>query len=138
MLNALKFSKENLTQNLIGLVILLAVGLLCWPLAPKPNPNPTGILLPTAPLNAPISTNQVQILEAMPPNAKILGTINTKLYFSSLSIAEENRDMAASFNYAKILAAQAGANGIVPVQIGTTGTVNPLDGFVVQANAISY
>ena len=138
MLKMFKFPIAHLYQNLLGLAILVIVSLICWPLAPKPSSTPVGILLPSGPLKTAISTHQVQLLSVMPPNAKILGIIHTKLYYPRLSLPQEQQDMGASLNYAKTLAAQAGANGVVPTLMGTTGIANPLDGFVVQANAIRY
>lgn len=130
--------KERMIQNFIGLAILIVVGLLCWPLAPKPNPNVSGVLLPTAPLKARISPDQVQVLETMPSKAQTLGIINTKLYYSSLSSATQGVIMTQSLNYAKILAAQAGANAVVinTLQSGYTPQ-GPLDGFIIQASAVS-
>jgi hypothetical protein len=130
--------KQNLYQNLLGLFIILMVGLALWPLSPKPNPEPGGIFLPSNTLAPPISLDSVQILEVAPPHAKILGAINTKLYFNSLSIDQERADLAKSLSAAKALAAANGANGVVPVEIGTTGKVSATDGFIIRALAISY
>jgi len=138
MFKTFKFPIAHLYQNLLGLTILVIIGLICWPLAPKPNSTPAGILLPSGPLKSAISSDQVQVLSVMPPNAKILGVIHTKLYYPELNLPQEKKDMGTSLNYTKVLAAQAGANGVVPTLMGTTGIANPLDGFVVQANAISY
>lgn len=135
-----KLSRDHLKQNAIGLAILLAVGLICWPLAPKPNPEVSGILLPSAPPKAPILPNQVQVLETMPAHATVLGTVNTKIYYSSLSNAEEMADMNSSINYAKTLAAEAGANAIVinALRSGMTESLGPLNSFVTQSYAVSF
>lgn len=130
--------KENLYQNLLGLIIILVVGLIFWPLAPKPNPDPSGIFLPSDSVAPAITPNNVQILEVIPPHAKTLGVINTKLYFDSLSIEQEKTDLAKSLTYAKTLAATNGANGVVPIEIGTNGEVKATDGFVVRALAVGY
>ncbi len=127
-----------MTQNVIGLFILIIVGLILWPLAPRPNPNVSGIFLPNAPLKTPTSPNQVQVLQVMPPNAQILGIINTKLHYNTLALSEENQDIALSLNYAKALAGQAGASAIVVNTIGSTLDQGPLDGIIVEANAVSY
>lgn len=134
----LKVSKEHLLQNGIGLIVLIVVGLIFWPLAPKPNPNPSGILLPNATLKAPITADQVQVLQVMPTNAEIMGNVRTKLYYASLSPSEQNQDATASLNYAKTLAAAAGANGLVVTQIGATMQQGPLDGVIVYATPVSY
>lgn len=131
-------TKERTLQNVIGLAILIVVGLICWPLAPKPNSNVSGILLPTAPLKAAITPDQVQILQAMPPHAQNLGIINTKIYYATLAPSEQNQDMSKSLDYTKVLAAKAGANAVIvnAYQSGYTPQ-GPLDGFVIQANAVS-
>lgn len=134
----LQINKDHIKQNLVGLTILFIVGVACWPLAPTPNTNPSGILLPTAPLKTAISSDQVQVLEVMPPHAQNLGIINTKLYYATLAQAEQNADIDSSMNLAKQLAAQAGANGVVINQIGATMGQGPLNGVVVEANAVSY
>lgn len=134
----LKVSKEHLLQNGIGLIVLIVVGLIFWPLAPKPNLNPSGILLPNATLKAPITADQVQVLQVMPTNAEIMGNVRTKLYYASLSPNEQNQDATASLNYAKTLAAAAGANGLVVTQIGATMQQGPLDGVIVYATPVSY
>jgi hypothetical protein len=134
----LKISKDSVIQNIIGLIIIVFVGVIAWPLAPKPNAHVSGILLPVSTLKSPIASNEVQVLQAMPVYAQVIGHINTNLYYDSISLKEESQDMALSINYAKMLAAQAGANAIVINQIGITGPVDPLDGFVVRATAINY
>ncbi len=130
-------SKDALFQNSIGLAVLIIVGLIFWPLAPKPNPDVSGIYLPNATEKAPISPDQVQVLQVMPPKAEIMGIINTKLYYNSLAESAQNEDITASLNYAKSLAAQAGANGIVIKEVGASMSQGPLNGVVVYGTAVS-
>lgn len=133
-------SKEYLSQNAIGLAVLILVGLVLWPLAPKPSTNVSGIFLPNGnSAMAPIPAATVQVLEAMPPHAEVLGTISTKIYYGTLSQAEETLDMNASINYAKSLAAEHGANAIV-INLLTSGMTmgqGPLNGFIMQSSAVS-
>lgn len=135
----INITKNDLIQNSIGLGILIIVGLIFWPLAPRPNPAVSGIFLPnTTTLPAPVAPDQVQVLQVLPSQAKILGEINTKLHFNSLSLNEQNQNIVKSINYAKELAGKAGANAIVVTLMGSSQNEGPLDGFVSQASAIQY
>ncbi len=125
-------------ENAIALIIIVVVGLLLWPLAPTPNPEPSGILLPTMPLSGKvIPANQVQVLQMMPLHAKILGTVNTKAHYSLIDALADNIHVAKNTALAQMLAGEAGANAIVITQIGRTYEDGPLDGFVLTATAIS-
>ncbi|MCX7122301.1 MAG: hypothetical protein NTV32_01240 [Gammaproteobacteria bacterium] len=124
--------------NLVALIIILVVGLILWPLSPKPNPNPSGIFLPNAPLSGkPILANQVQILQMMPEKATILGSISTKAHYYLTDTVADDAHLAKNTALAQQLAGAAGANAIVITQIGRTYDDGPLDGFILYATAIS-
>ncbi len=130
--------RELSLGNVIALIIILITALILWPLAPKPNPNPSGIFLPSSPLSGKmISANQVQVLQMMPSHAKIVGLINTKAHYYLTDSAADDAHIAKNTAFAQQLAGESGANAIVITQIGRTYEDGPLDGFVLYATAIS-
>jgi hypothetical protein len=130
--------REFSLGNLIALGILVFVALILWPLAPKPNPNPSGIFLPATPLSGKtVPAQQVQVLQMLPAHAKILGTINTKSHYDFTTPHADDVHVAKNTALAQSLAGAAGASAIVITQIGRTYEDGPLDGFVLTATAIT-
>jgi hypothetical protein len=127
---------EGYLQNGIYLIVFVVLALILWPLAPSPNKNAVGLLLPngTATYQA-ISPGQVQVLATPPKGAHLIGEINTKIHYNSTSDASDDHNLQKCLSLAKTLAAQYGANFVVVNIIGRTVDRGPLDGFVVYAGA---
>lgn len=129
--------KELNTANLLGLFILLITGLVLSPLAPKPNPNVSGIYLPTTMATpAPIAPDTVAVLQLPPTNATVVGLIHTHIHYDSISQSSDDQNIANTLATARNLAAQNGANGIVITKIGRSFEEGPLDAFELDATAV--
>ena len=132
---------NNTSQNLINLAVALTIAAVIWFLQPQHTLGPHGILLPsglstTANLPA-ISPDQVQVYDNPPNSYSLVGYVRTTIHFDDLSDAAMQRYNTIDINYAKQLAAQAGANGLWIQAAGRSeGGINPLDGFLVYAEAI--
>ena len=127
---------ESYWQNGIYLILFALIVWLCWPLAPTPNPDARGIFLPNNgnSLNI-IDPALVEVVNAAPITALLVGTISTKIHYSGTSASNDDQNMQKSLVVAKQLAAAHGANMLVLTQIGRTIDDGPLDGFVIQAEA---
>ena len=139
MLMPAKIKELWCTENILGIFIIAMMVLVLFPLAPKPNREVSGILLPSMVQKAiqPVSADQVAVLDVMPPSAQNLGLIHTKIYFASMDREANDHNMKVSLAKAKQLAGGAGANAIVINEVGLEGAgVSPLDGFVIHATAI--
>lgn len=126
---------ESHLQNGIYLLVFVILALLCWPLAPKPNDNSVGILLPQGTTYPAISPNDVQVVNTQPKGAELVGQINTKIYYSAISKESDDSNLQKNLNLARQLAAEQGANIIVINSIGRTMDLGPLNGFVVYGVA---
>lgn len=127
---------ECYIQNGIYLIVLAIVALVFWPLAPRPNTQASGLLLPQNTQVYPaIDPSQVIGTNSAPNNAKLVGIINTKIYYSSDTLPSDETNLNKSLILVRKLAAQYGANILVVTQIGTSVLAGPLDGFFVQAKA---
>ncbi|MDA7742213.1 hypothetical protein N8865_01195 [Francisellaceae bacterium] len=126
-----------LKQNIIHAIIIAAVISVCLWANPAPKDNVHGILLPSSNAHYP-STNpgQVLVFKAMPAKFKEVGIVRTNLHYNTVSDAIMEKDVKESVEYAKTLAANAGANAIVLTNVGRTQTGGPLDGVMVYAKAI--
>lgn len=130
-------SKAVWQNGLYALIIVLVI-LICVGLSPSPAFTPHGIYLPTEKPGAPVPAEQVRLYSSFPENYKVVGQIRTALHVTStLNQASINSDAKSSYLYARGLAANAGANGIVINTIGTTGEAGPLNALVLYATAIS-
>lgn len=126
---------ESQIQNGIYLLVIVAICLILWPLAPKPNHESVGILLPQGVSYPAINPNDVQIVANQPAHATYVGAISTKIYFNAITIPSDDKNTEKDLNLAKQLAASYGANILVINQIGRTMELGPLDGFMVYAGA---
>jgi hypothetical protein len=126
---------ESYIQNGIYLLVFVIIALLFWPLAPKPNNYAVGVLLPQGQSYPTISPAQVTGMQSAPKNAALVGTINTKIYYASTTLASDQSNLDKSLVVMRKLASQNGANVLVVNQIGTSVLAGPLDGFFVQAKA---
>lgn len=126
---------ESRKQNAIYLGVLILVALVLWPLAPRPNSEAVGVLLPQTNQYPAISPDQVQVVSSIPSGAQRVGEINTKIHYSSTSNLSDDDNLQKCLSLAKILAAQYGANFVVVDTVGRTIEDNPLDGFVVYSGA---
>ncbi len=130
--------RECCMSNLIALILLIFVGLVLWPLSPKPNPNVSGIFLPSEPLSGKtVAPDQVQILQMPPPQAHVIGTVSTKIHYYQASFSADETHVAESTAFAQKLAGAAGANAIVITELGRTADEGPLDGFQLIATALA-
>ncbi len=126
---------ESNLQNGIYLIIFVIITMLCLPLAPRPNNEAVGVLLPHNTSYAAINPNQVQIATSIPSGAVLIGKINTKIHYDSTSIGTDDLNLAKNITLSKQLAASYGANVVVVDNIGRTMTGGPLDGFIVYSEA---
>ena len=127
-----------LQQNVINGVIALILAATIWFLQPAINIQAHGLFLPTTTQTLiPISPTEVQIYTRAPAQYTVIGDINTMKHFDAMDTASNDTNFKDSLRYAQQLAATAGANGLLLMSAGTTpGGVNPLDGFIIQAQAI--
>ena len=129
-----------LKQNLIHLIIIIAVVMVSLWANPAPKDEVHGIFLPTTDAQYPaINANNVAVLSALPAVYTKIGNIRTTLHFSSTSQEAFNKDCRISTEYARQLAGKAGANAIVFPNgwcSKSVGSVGPLDGVMVSPIAI--
>lgn len=133
-----RLKKESLIQSIWPLGIALLTAVVLWPLAPSPNPHPSGILLPAAPLGQVVrlSSSEVTVFQVFPPAAQVVGTISTQIHYDAITPEADQMHLSLNMNLVRTLAAEAGANGVVVTEIGRNFKAGPLDEFVVQATAI--
>jgi hypothetical protein len=130
-----------LKQNLIHLVIIIAVVIVALWANPAPKDEVHGIFLPTTNTQYPaINAKNVAVLSSLPIVYTKIGNIRTALHFSDTSQEAFNMDCQISAKYAQKLAGIAGANAIVlsPREWcgRSVGSVGPLDGTSLRATAI--
>ncbi len=126
----------KLQQNLIHFVILALVTTLFWWLQPSPQLTSHGILLSNGKSYPATTTQMVKVLGHFPAHYTDLGLIRTTHHFSSTSTDAQNQEECDNLEYARQLAAQAGANAIVVTLLGRSNEVGPLDGTILYARAI--
>ncbi len=120
---------------LYGLAIIIVASLI---LALKPVHiiQPTGIVLPLTKARAPLSSESVQFLQTLPNSYQRLAFINVELH----SPKQSNKLVKEIGNYAKLLAARQGANGLVVTEFGfeppSVSNPAPLAMYVFHGEAI--
>lgn len=104
-------------SRLIVYVIVFAIVLaIAWWGTPNRDFTPHGVLLPTSKTTyAAIDPQNVSVMQGMSATGTVIGTINIEAYAPQATQAVE----MAAVNYAKQLAAQAGANQVTITQFLT-------------------
>ena len=124
-------------QNILYLVIILAVTAILFFLAPRYVHNTHGVYLPTIQQQYPsINVNAVQLYTIMPTDAKVVGIIRTLHHYNTTDKSTMQRLQENAIRYAQLQAAKHGANGVVITQLGRTIQGGPLDGVILYAKAI--
>lgn len=125
-------------QNLIHLLTLLLISVFFFLIQPKTIFTPHGILLPSANTKlAPINFHQVRIHNKTPVNnIQNVGFIRVIKHYVSISMINQQIDLADNIDFAKHLASKAGANNVVVKMIGHTPVQGELDGSILYADAI--
>lgn len=129
----LESTKRSIVAVVLALIVVIAVYLSIPPLKLAPQ----GIFLPTAPLTAPTSLDQVNFYNPvrLPFIYKQLGYINVE--YSSKETSPEGE--AQIQKYLKQMAAQNGANGIIVTLFGHTilgGVKRELASYIFRGIAI--
>ncbi|MDF2690548.1 MAG: hypothetical protein K0S29_403 [Gammaproteobacteria bacterium] len=128
---------DDKKQNLLYGLIILVLTIVFYALSPSADQAPTGILLPSgAKTYSATDPSSIQLYEAMPKRAIVLGTIHTAKHFSSISQASDISNQNDNLKLAQQLASKVGANGLVVTLLGRNPEAGPLDGFVLYAQAI--
>lgn len=112
--------RNNISKNLICLLIIIAVITVLYLLAPKTIYAPKGILLPAKnqqPVTLPTNIDHMRIYasNALLFNYETVGTINVMLHSTETNPSEINEDKIVQ--YALNLAANYGANAIIIKQL---------------------
>jgi len=108
--------KNNAIQNLLYLVIIIAVTIGIIHLSPTMQNKPHGIFLPATKTQlSPISPEAVKVYTfmSMPSKYTHLGIIRTTIHYTSTEHANLQANFQQMISYAQTLAAKHGANGIV-------------------------
>ncbi len=129
-----------LAQNILYGIILSVAILAVVGFRQPPPLEVRGIFLPSGKERyAPIAPEEVAIYTSLPPQASVMGLIRTTLHFESTTEAALQEDLSESVDYAKALAGDFGAQGLLLTNTGITGKeVDPLDGFVLYAEPIRF
>ncbi len=101
---------KTVNRNIVYLVVALLVLVVVYVTEPAAPILPHGVFLPSSNQTYPAkSANQVNVFDAPPAGAKIIGNVRVELHFSHQS----KRSEAAVIEYARGLAAKAGANALI-------------------------
>lgn len=134
---------SNLTQNILALCILLVIIFIGIWLNPQGPNGVHGIFLPnqnytpaqnSQNINS-IDASKIQILNLYPQGqeSRNMGIINASAHWDVLSDQSNQMLFQASLNYAKYLAAQAGASAIYVMSARAEGAPgSPLNSFATQ------
>ena len=97
-------------RNSVYIVVaLLAIGFM-YLVRPADPIDPVGIFLPTSKtVYSQIDINQVQVMKTSPAGAHIIGAVRVEMHVDKDTTKQEQRVV----EYARELAANAGANGLV-------------------------
>jgi hypothetical protein len=124
-------------QNLLYAGIILVITVILYVLSPSPDEGAHGILLPNgAKTYTATDPNSIQLYQAMPKRAIVLGNVRVVKHFSSTSESADLSNQTANIQFAQKLASKLGANGLVITILGRNPEAGPLDGFVLYAQAI--
>ncbi len=118
------------------LVAIIIVAGLILSLKPTTALQPTGIVLPLAQARVPLATDNVQLLQSMPTSYQGLALINVELH----SLKQSKKLVREIANYAKMLAAKQGANGLLVSAFGyeppSASDPAPLAKYIFRGQAI--
>jgi hypothetical protein len=104
------------TRLIVYIIVFAIVLAIAWWATPARDFSPHGVLLPTSKTTYPaIDPQTVSVSQAPTASGAVIGTINIEAYTPD---ASRETEMAA-VNYAKQLAAQAGANQVTITQFMT-------------------
>lgn len=124
-------------QNFLYMLILIGVAAFFWYTLPEIPNESHGILLPyKIPEHGMTSVNEVKVLGHYPKHFEKLGLIRTTRHFDSSDLVQQDNDEVSNIAFARQLAAEVGANGIVITMMGHTAEKGPLDGILLNAEAI--
>ena len=127
-------------QNILYIIIIVVVAVVLYLLAPQEHYKLTthGSFLSSVQQEyTPVSVDQVKVYSAVPSDAVVIGRIYTHQHFSEINDKQMKRLQAESLAFTKKLAAQHGANGIVPEAFGyAPSRPGPLDFVQMKSQAI--
>lgn len=124
-------------QNFLYMLILIVVSAFFWLTLPSIPNDSHGILLPyQMPEQGMIPVKAVKVLGHYPEKFQRVGLIRTTRHYDSADLVQQDNDEESNVVLARKLAAEVGANGIVITMMGHTLEKGPLDGVLLNAEAI--